>query len=70
MQTWTEMKEIQPLAAQMLMNSFHKDRISHAYLFQGNRGTGKREMSILFAKSIFCKFREGAAPCQVMPGLQ
>ncbi|SFG37549.1 DNA polymerase III, delta prime subunit [Halobacillus alkaliphilus] len=64
MQTWTEMKEIQPLAAQMLMNSFHKDRISHAYLFQGNRGTGKREMSILFAKSIFCKFREGAAPCQ------
>ncbi|MGP4070565.1 DNA polymerase III subunit delta' [Halobacillus sp. B29] len=64
MQTWTEMKEIQPLAAQMLMNSFHKDRISHAYLFQGNRGTGKREMSILFAKSIFCKFREGASPCQ------
>lgn len=43
MQTWTEMKEIQPLAAQMLMNSFHKDRISHAYLFQGNRGTGKRK---------------------------
>ncbi|MCA1012957.1 DNA polymerase III subunit delta' [Halobacillus halophilus] len=64
MQTWTEMKEIQPLAAQMLMNSFHKNRISHAYLFQGNRGTGKREMSILFAKSIFCKFREGAVPCQ------
>ncbi|MGP4077951.1 DNA polymerase III subunit delta' [Halobacillus sp. K22] len=64
MQTWTEMKEIQPLAAQMLMNSFHKNRISHAYLFQGNRGTGKREMSILFAKSIFCKYREGAVPCQ------
>ncbi|WP_406945250.1 DNA polymerase III subunit delta' [Halobacillus sp. SY10] len=64
MQTWTQMKDIQPLAAQMLMNSFKKDRISHAYLFQGNRGTGKREMSILFAKSIFCKNREGAEPCQ------
>ncbi|RDY66430.1 DNA polymerase III subunit delta' [Halobacillus trueperi] len=64
MQTWTQMKDIQPLAAQMLMNSFKKDRISHAYLFQGNRGTGKRELSILFAKSIFCKNREGAEPCQ------
>ncbi|ARI75475.1 DNA polymerase III subunit delta' [Halobacillus mangrovi] len=63
MQTWKEMKEIQPLAAQMLMNSFKKDRISHAYLFQGSRGTGKKELSILFAKSIFCKNRTGAEPC-------
>ncbi|MCA0985654.1 DNA polymerase III subunit delta' [Halobacillus yeomjeoni] len=64
MQTWEEMKELQPLAGQMLMNSFTKDRISHAYLFHGNRGTGKREMSLLFAKSIFCKFRDGVDPCQ------
>ncbi|KHE68041.1 DNA polymerase III subunit delta' [Halobacillus sp. BBL2006] len=64
MQTWKDMKEIQPLAGQMLMNSFKKDRISHAYLFQGNRGTGKKEMSLLFAKSIFCKNRDGAEPCQ------
>ncbi|MGI8317349.1 DNA polymerase III subunit delta' [Halobacillus mangrovi] len=63
MQTWKEMKEIQPLAAQMLMNSFKKDRISHAYLFQGSRGTGKKELSVLFAKSIFCKNRNGAEPC-------
>ncbi|RWZ50145.1 DNA polymerase III subunit delta' [Halobacillus fulvus] len=64
MQTWQDMKELQPLAGQMLMNSFKKDRISHAYLFQGNRGTGKKEMALLFAKSIFCKQREGAEPCQ------
>ena len=64
MQTWEEMKELQPLAGQMLMNSFKKDRISHAYLFQGNRGTGKKEMALLFAKSIFCKERYGAEPCQ------
>ncbi|CDQ21758.1 DNA polymerase III, delta prime subunit [Halobacillus karajensis] len=64
MQTWTQMKDIQPLAAQMLVNSFKKDRISHAYLFQGNRGTGKKEMSTLFAKSIFCKHRDGEEPCQ------
>lgn len=64
MQTWNEMKELQPLAAQMLMNSFKKDRISHAYLFQGSRGTGKKDMAILFAKSIFCPNRDGAEPCQ------
>ncbi|ELK48327.1 DNA polymerase III subunit delta' [Halobacillus sp. BAB-2008] len=64
MQTWTTMQEIQPLAAQMLRNSFKKDRISHAYLFQGSKGTGKKEMSLLFAKSIFCKQREGSEPCQ------
>ncbi|MFC7322336.1 MULTISPECIES: DNA polymerase III subunit delta' [Halobacillus] len=64
MPSWTDMKETQPLVAQMLVNSFKKDRISHAYLFQGDKGTGKREMSTLFAKSIFCKEREGAEPCQ------
>ncbi|WP_082235845.1 DNA polymerase III subunit delta' [Halobacillus massiliensis] len=61
--TWNEMREIQPLVAQMLVNSFKKERISHAYLFQGDKGTGKREMGALFAKSIFCKEKEGAEPC-------
>ncbi|UOR10707.1 DNA polymerase III subunit delta' [Halobacillus amylolyticus] len=65
MQSWGDMKEIQPLVSQMLMNSFNKDRISHAYLFQGNKGTGMREMSALFAKSIFCKQRNGTEPCLV-----
>ncbi|UOQ91336.1 DNA polymerase III subunit delta' [Halobacillus shinanisalinarum] len=65
MQSWGDMKEVQPLISQMLMNSFNKDRISHAYLFQGNKGTGMREMSALFAKSIFCKQRNGAEPCLV-----
>ncbi|MBN8237466.1 DNA polymerase III subunit delta' [Halobacillus kuroshimensis] len=64
MQTWQDMKHLQPLAAQMLVNSFKKGRISHAYLFQGDRGTGKKEMSLLFAKSIFCKNKDGAEPCQ------
>ncbi|MBM7555160.1 DNA polymerase III subunit delta' [Thalassobacillus pellis] len=63
MQTWNDMKQIQPLVSQMLVNSFKKDRISHAYLFQGSRGTGKREISKLFAKSIFCPNRDGAEPC-------
>ncbi|UOQ44691.1 DNA polymerase III subunit delta' [Halobacillus salinarum] len=63
MESWKETKELQPLVGQMLKNSITKQRISHAYLFQGDRGTGKRELSILFAKSIFCQHRTGAEPC-------
>ncbi|MFG6117423.1 DNA polymerase III subunit delta' [Halobacillus sp. MO56] len=63
MHTWEDMKQIQPLVSKMLINSFKKNRISHAYLFQGSQGTGKREISLLFTKAIFCSNREGAEPC-------
>ncbi|KGP71523.1 DNA polymerase III subunit delta' [Pontibacillus yanchengensis] len=64
MKTWTEMQALQPTVSKMLTNSIKKDRVSHAYLFQGSRGTGKLEMSLLFAKSFFCSFRDGVEPCQ------
>ena len=63
MRTWPSMAELQPNVTKMLMNSIKKDRISHAYLFQGSRGTGKMEMSLLFAKSFFCSYRDGVEPC-------
>jgi DNA polymerase-3 subunit delta' len=63
MQTWSEMKKTQPLATTILMNSIHKNRISHAYLLQGERGTGKEDIALLMAKSLFCEAREGAEPC-------
>ncbi|GGD04212.1 DNA polymerase III subunit delta' [Thalassobacillus devorans] len=63
MHTWEDMKQVQPLVSKMLINSFNKNRISHAYLFQGSQGTGKREISLLFAKAIFCPNRDGAEPC-------
>ncbi|MBM7573129.1 DNA polymerase III subunit delta' [Aquibacillus albus] len=63
MKTWTELSTIQPLVSKMLRNSIERDRISHAYLFQGAKGTGKYALSILFAKSIFCRNRQSAEPC-------
>lgn len=63
MNTWAEMKEIQPLATTILTNSMKKDRISHAYLFQGERGTGKQQLALLLAKSLFCENRQGVEPC-------
>ncbi|SDK59744.1 DNA polymerase III subunit delta' [Sediminibacillus albus] len=64
MKTWSEIASIQPLAAKMLTNSLAKQRVSHAYLFQGNRGTGKKAISMIMAKSIFCQHQDGQEPCQ------
>ncbi|WP_407272223.1 DNA polymerase III subunit delta' [Radiobacillus sp. PE A8.2] len=63
MQSWTHMAQIQPIASKMLKQSILKDRISHAYLFQGDKGTGKYAISLLLAKSIFCRFVRNAEPC-------
>ncbi|MRG88156.1 DNA polymerase III subunit delta' [Salinibacillus xinjiangensis] len=63
MNTWGDFENVQPIVAKMLENSIKKNRISHAYLFQGPKGTGKKESSFLLAKSFFCKYLEGFNPC-------
>ncbi|SFB31439.1 DNA polymerase-3 subunit delta' [Lentibacillus halodurans] len=64
MKTWSEIAENQPLASKMITSSIQKDRISHAYLLQGERGTGKEAIALLLAKALFCNHRSGAEPCQ------
>ncbi|WP_017754899.1 DNA polymerase III subunit delta' [Calidifontibacillus oryziterrae] len=63
MYTWGELKNKQPNAVRMLTNSIAKNRIAHAYIFEGGRGTGKKEVSIQLAKSYFCTKRIGVEPC-------
>lgn len=63
MQTWTEMTNTQPLASKILINSIKKGRISHAYLIQGARGTGKRSIARLLAKTLFCEHKDSIDPC-------
>src|SRR5699024_12795723 len=64
MKTWAELQKIQPLASKIITNSIEKNRISHAYLIQGARGTGKEAIATLIAKNIFCKYPTGIEPCQ------
>ncbi|RLL41702.1 DNA polymerase III subunit delta' [Oceanobacillus piezotolerans] len=63
MKTWAEVEKIQPLASRIITNSIKKDRISHAYLIQGERGTGKEAIARLIAKGLFCEEKRGIEPC-------
>ena len=63
--SWEELEKIQPVALKMIKNSIKKNRLAHAYLFEGMRGTGKKETGILVAKSLFCQSPvDGYIPCE------
>lgn len=64
MQTWSNLQAVQPVATKIMMNSIKRNRISHAYLLQGSRGTGKKSFAILLAMTILCEQRQGVEPCQ------
>lgn len=61
--TWEQLQEYQPLVLKMVENSLKKNRVAHAYLFEGSRGTGKKEVGFLLAKSLFCQHPVEYKPC-------
>ena len=46
-----------------LQNQIIHQRIAHAYLFCGSRGTGKTSTAKIFAKAINCEHPDGGNPC-------
>lgn len=46
-----------------LKNQINYDRIGHAYLFCGTRGTGKTTIAKLFAKAVNCEHPVDGSPC-------
>ena len=45
-----------------LKNQIEMNRIGHAYLFCGTRGTGKTSIAKIFAKAVNCEHRSMAVP--------
>ena len=46
-----------------LRNQIKADRIGHAYLFCGTRGTGKTTIAKLFARAVNCEHPVDGSPC-------
>lgn len=46
-----------------LINQIKFDKISHAYLFTGSRGTGKTSIAKIFARAINCTNLKNGSPC-------
>jgi DNA polymerase-3 subunit delta' len=57
-----KIKQSQPKVVQLLETSLKKDRLSHAYLFEGEKGTKKFETALYFAQMLLCKSDENK-PC-------
>lgn len=61
-QTFEEVRGQDPIVA-TLKNQIKADRIGHAYLFCGTRGTGKTSIAKIFAKAVNCEHPVDGSPC-------
>ncbi len=62
--TILELEEIQPVVMKRLQGAFEKDRLAHAYLFEGPTGSGVTEITHFFVKLLLCETPSQNVPCE------
>ncbi len=59
-----ELKVLQPVVMKQLQTIFEKNRTGHAYIFDGEKGTGKKEIALFFIKLLLCLNPSKNVPCE------
>ncbi|WP_239256375.1 DNA polymerase III subunit delta' [Listeria ilorinensis] len=49
-----ELMELQPVVMHLFSKSIRENRLSHGYLLEGAKGTGKKRTALWLAQSLFC----------------
>ncbi len=68
--TTDEFLEMQPVVMKRLQGAYGKDRLAHAYLFEGPAGSGKKEITHFFVKLLLCETPIENVPCETCRSCQ
>ena len=61
--TFEQLQTIQPVVIKQLQTIVEKNRTAHAYIFDGEKGTGKRDVAHTFSKLLLCE-KQQSTPCE------
>lgn len=62
--TIEQLTKLQPVVMKQLQTITVKNRLAHAYIFEGEKGTGKRDVVSFFMKLLLCENLSKNVPCE------
>lgn len=62
--TVNELIQLQPVVMKQLQTIFDKNRMAHAYIFDGEKNTSKKDVMTFFVKLLLCENVVNNVPCE------